>query len=198
MKSNNLHIIYLPGVGDSDPDLQRRVVSSWRLWGVESELLHVNWASNETWPDKLTRILSRVEELKSAGKNVALVGASAGASAAVNAYSARPTQISGIVLICGKLKNASDIGPKYTTANPALVDSVTASDASLRLLGADKKAKILTRRAFFDEVVTTKSDSIVEGARNRVSFTIGHAITIGFQLVFGAPSFIRFLKRQNT
>lgn len=195
--NKKLHVIYLPGVGDSDPVFQRRAVKTWKWWGVEAELLQVDWASEEPWSSKFKKITDRIDELTSAGKSVALVGASAGGSALISAYAARKNDIVGAVIICGKLKNATDIGSKYRNANPALVDAVTASDKASSSLNPTDRAKILTRRAFFDEVVTTHDDSIIEGARNRISPTLGHAITIAIQLVLGAPSIVRFLKKQN-
>ncbi len=157
----------------------------------------MNWAENAEWEAKIGSLLSRIDELKAGGKTVALVGASAGGSVVINAYTARKADIAGVVTLCAKLKNPSDIGPKYRNANPPLIDSVAGSEQSLKTLDAHDRARILTRRAFYDEVVTTKSDSIIEGARNQISPTLFHALTIGLQLLFGAPSFLRFLKRQN-
>ena len=195
--SKRLHVIYVPGVGDSDPEFQRWAVNLWKWWGVDSELFQINWAENAKWEARLRSLLSRIDELKAEEKSVALVGASAGGSAVVNAYAARKTDITGVVTLCAKLKNPSDVGPKYRDANPPLIASVTASDRALSAFEAEDRARILTRRAFYDEVVTTKSDSIVEGARNQISPTPFHALTIGLQLIFGAPGFLRFLKRQN-
>ena len=195
--SKRLHVIYVPGVGDSDPEFQRWAVNLWKWWGVDSELFQINWAENAKWEARLRSLLSRIDELKAEGKSVALVGASAGGSAVVNAYAARKTDITGVVTLCAKLKNPGDIGPKYRNANPPLIASVTDSDKALLAFDAEDRARILTRRALYDEVVTTKTDSIVEGARNQISPTPFHALTIGLQLLFGAPGFLRFLKRQN-
>lgn len=195
--SKRLHVIYVPGVGDSDPEFQRWAVNLWKWWGVDSELFQINWAENAKWEARLRSLLSRIDELKAEEKSVALVGASAGGSAVVNAYAARKTDITGVVTLCAKLKNPGDIGPKYRNANPPLIASVTDSDKALLAFDAEDRARILTRRALYDEVVTTKTDSIVEGARNQISPTPFHALTIGLQLLFGAPGFLRFLKRQN-
>lgn len=192
-----LHVIYVPGLGDSDPKFQRRAVRFWKWWGVDSELFQISWAEDVRWEIKFNLLLKRIDALKANGQKVALVGASAGGSAVINAYAARKNDITGVVIICGKLKNPNDIGPKYRNANPPLVSSVASSDQALKTLDAQDRARILTRRAFYDEVVVTKSDSIIVGAHNQVSPTIIHALTIAIQLVFGAPGFLRFLKRQN-
>jgi hypothetical protein len=62
-------------------------------------------------------------------------------------------------------------------------------------LTASDRARILSRYAVLDERVT-RQDSLVPGAHNRLSPTIGHVPTIAAQLILGAPSFLRFLKRQ--
>lgn len=188
----------MPGVGDSTPTFQKRLVKTWYWWGVEPELLQMNWASQESWSDKLSRLIKRIDELRAQGDRVALVGASAGGAAVICAFTERSQDIAGVICLCGKLKNARDIGQAYRQTNPSLVDAVEASDESLTRLGSRYRGRILTRRAFYDEVVTNSDDSQVEGARNRVSLTVGHAATIGLQLIFGAPSFLSFLKRDNT
>lgn len=195
--SKRLHVIYVPGVGDTNPEIQRWAVNLWKWWGVDAELFQIKWAENAEWQTKLASLLSRIDELKAKDKSVALVGASAGGSAVINAYAARKTNIAGVVTLCAKLKNPSDIGPKYRNANPPLIASVTDSDKALLAFDAEDRARILTRRALYDEVVTTKTDSMVEGARNQIIPTPFHALTIGLQLIFGAPGFLRFLKRQN-
>jgi len=42
-----------------------------------------------------------------------------------------------------------------------------------------------------------RSDSYIAGANNRVVPTIGHTFTIAVQILFGAPSFLSFLKAQS-
>lgn len=196
--SKKLRVIYIPGVGDTNPASQQWLVKTWQLWGVEYELLQMNWADETSWNFKFNRILDRIDELIAGGNHVALVGASAGGAAALSAYEAKKDQLAGVVLICGKLKKPSSIGPRYSNSNPALIDAVTASDEALKRLNPHDRDKIMTRRAIIDEVITTAEDSIVEGAHNRVIPTPGHSVTIATQLLFGAPIFLRFLKRQNT
>jgi ribosomal protein L18E len=194
--SSKLHVIYVPGVGDSNPVFQKRAVSLWRFWGIVPEFFQMNWADEIKWNIKFGRLISRIDKLTSEGKKVALVGASAGGAAVIAAYYERKEKLAGTVTICGKLKNAKNIGPKYRITNPALIDAITASDKAVKKI-SNQNNNILTLRAVFDEVVTTHDDSVISGARNRISPTFGHAITIALQLVFGPPYFIRYLKKQT-
>jgi hypothetical protein len=188
---NKLHVIYIPGLGDIKPDNQRKIVGFWRHYGVEPELFHMNWGDKEPWEPKFNKLLARIDKLSKDGK-VALVGASAGASAVINAYAARQDKIVGAVCISGKIHHPENIGDKYHKNNPSFITSAFEAPKSLEKIGLDNRKHILCRYALFDQVVTDR-DSRVAGARNRRSPTVGHVVTIGFQLIFGAPSFLRFL-----
>lgn len=125
--------------------------------------------------------------------SVSLVCASAGATAAINAYAARP-QITAVVSISGKINHPSAVGEGYKRKNPAFWESMQQTPASLDKLNAKQRGRILSIRAVADPIVPAR-DSIVQGAQNQVVPTIGHITTIATQLLFGAPYFLRFIKR---
>lgn len=190
-----LHVIYIPGLGDRKVSGQQRVVNSWHLWGVEPELFQVNWGDREPWAPKFQRLLARIDELSKQGKSVGIVGASAGASAAINAYAARNAQLVGVVCIAGKINHPETINKRYALHNPAFITSAAECQIALQTLKAADRRHILSRYAIFDGLLT-RSDSYVPGVYNRLSPSVGHTITIAAQIIFGAPSFLRFLKRQ--
>ncbi len=191
--SQNQHIIYIPGLGDTQVTWQRRAVSTWRLWGVKPHLFQVNWADGETFEPKMKRLLQLVDECAADGK-VSLVCASAGASAALPVFAARQEVISGVVCIAGKIHNPGAIGGSYRSKNPAFVEAAQlVADALLQL--KDRHGNILSIRSTFDPIVPAR-DSYLHGAHNKVTIVMGHAATIATQLLFGAPKFLRFLKQQ--
>ncbi|HVW23418.1 MAG TPA: hypothetical protein VHB51_02980 [Candidatus Saccharimonadales bacterium] len=190
-----LHIIYIPGLGDQGENKgQRWAVAHWLRHGVEAEVFQMHWADSEPWTAKFKRLLDRIDELTEQGKKIALVGASAGAGAVINAYAARQNKIVGCVLIAGKVNRPETIGPNYRKENPAFITSAYDCEKALSTLDAAARQRILSRFALIDETVY-KPDSRIPGARNRLSPTISHVGTIAFQLTLGAPSFIRWLKR---
>ncbi len=193
--TKQLHVIYVPGLGDKKVDGQRRAVNAWRLWGVEPELFQMNWGDKKPWLPKFQRLLARIDELSEQNKPVALVGVSAGASAVINAYAARKGKIAGVVCIAGKINRPQAIDQRYYVNNISFVTSAHDCEQALQTLTADDRARILSRFAALDLRVT-REDSRVPGAHNRLSPTIGHVLTIAVQLIFGAPSFLRFLKHQ--
>lgn len=190
-----LHLIYITGLGDARVSGQRLAVSTWRWWGVKAELFQMNWADKEPWPPKFERLLARIDELVSADKTVALVGVSAGASAVINAFAARKDVLVGAVIIAGKVNRPEAINPGHNTKNPAFVTSAQDCQPALASLDASDRQRILSRFALLDELVT-KSDSRIPGVHNRLVPSLGHFITIATQITLGAPSFIRFLKKQ--
>jgi len=190
-----LHLIYVTGLGDSNPRGQRLAIKTWRWWGVESELFQMNWADGEAWPLKFDRLLKKVEALKAAGKDVGLVGVSAGAGAAINVFAARKSQIIGCVLIAGKVNRPASIGDNYRRKNPAFVSSAQDVQVALSHLDNGDRDRILSRYAVADELVS-KADSRIPGTHNRLVPSVGHFFTIATQITLGAPSFIHFLKRQ--
>lgn len=192
--NKKLYLIYVTGVGDSNPNGQRKAVKTWRLWGVEAELFQMNWATNEPWETKFKKLLARIDLLTTQNKKVAIVGASAGAAAVINAYSARKDQLVGCVLIAGKVNKPEAIGRSYSKRNPALVEAVSQCQESLDNLDSSDRKRILSRYALIDEIVP-KSDSYIKGANNQVVFSAGHFLTIFTQMLLGAPSFIKFLKK---
>jgi len=194
--SSKLHCIYVPGLGANEPNGQQKAVDLWRWYGVEPELFQAGWSGRETWESKFNRLLERVDALHNQDTQVALVGASAGASAVINAYAARKDQIVGCVLIAGKVNRPESIGQRIIDEDPAFVVSAIACEKALEELDASHRKRILSIYSFADGVVT-RADSRVPGARNRIVFTPGHVNTIATQLVLGAPWFLGALRRNG-
>jgi dienelactone hydrolase len=191
------YVIYVPGLGDQRYKGQALLISTWRLWSVRPVLMRMEWDKGDAFAPKLQRLLDKIDELHAGGHKVSLVGASAGAGAAINAFAARKDTISAVVCISGKINHPEGIGDSYHKRNPAFVDSAYAVQASLdRLDFETDRTRIQSRYAIFDETVPTR-DSEVVGGHNKTVPSIGHAITIATQLLFGAPFFLRFLKKTS-
>lgn len=191
-----LHLIYITGIGDTSVAGQQKAVNTWHWWRVTAELFQVKWADGEPWEVKLTRLLVRVDKAIALGNDVALVGASAGAGAAINAYAARKDVIVGVVCISGKINNPEAIGDSYRRKNPAFITSAYDCPKALASLTATDRARILSRFAVADELVN-KRDSRIPGAHNRMVPTLGHIPSIAIQITFGVPSFVRFLRSRQ-
>jgi alpha-beta hydrolase superfamily lysophospholipase len=190
-----LHLIYVPGLGDHKVAGQEMLVRTWRWWGVTAELFQTGWADGEEWNPKFDRLLKQIDKAAASGKAVGLVGASAGATAVINAYHARQKEVIGVVLIAGKINRPHAISGSLIRKNNAFGAAAHSAFLALSELPKNERKHILSRYAVVDPIVPAV-DSHIKGARNRVVPSMGHAFTIASQLFFGAPSFIRFLKKQ--
>lgn len=188
-------VVYIPGLGDRKLRGQQFLVATWRWWGVEPIIFQMKWADKEPFAPKFARLLHLIDELHEQGKDISIVGTSAGATAAIHAFAARKEVVRGIVVICGKINRPETIGKAYRRKNPAFGEAADKVQFSLDTLDfKTDRSRIYARYAIFDELIPT-ADSKVTGARNQTVLGIGHAVTIATQLVFGAPSFLRFLQR---
>lgn len=189
-----LYILYIPGVGDDNTASQRLLISTWWLWGASAELFPMRWSNSEPWSAKQNRLLARITQLCAEHHDVAIIGSSAGAAAAVWAFAQLPQKLVGCVLIAGKTRRADTIGQPYAAKSPALVDAVRDAEWAIAQLSSKDKTRIQSRYAIADGVVL-HADSVVPGAHNHTALSIGHAWTIATQLVAGAPFYIHFLRK---
>jgi pimeloyl-ACP methyl ester carboxylesterase len=154
------------------------------------------WNDDEEFELKLTRLTDTIDRLYEKGHKISLVGASAGAGAVINAFAARKDKVSGVVLIAGWVNFPESIGAGYRRTNPAFVESSYRVQKSLDTLDFDvDRTRIQSRYAVFDESVSRRHSETI-GAHNKTVPSLGHAITIATQLLFGAPFWIRFLEKQ--
>ena len=191
-----LHLIYVPGLGDHKVAGQEKLIGTWPRHGVTYEMCQMNWATG-TWEPKLAKILAAIDSAVADGKDVGLVGASAGGCAVINAYAARKEVVTGVIVIAGKVNRPEIVGQKFKDTNSAFWTAIQATPEALANLNAAKRMNILSRRGLLDEMVFPL-DNNIPGAKNRVVPTIGHVGTIGSQLLLGAPSFIKFLRKLQT
>jgi dienelactone hydrolase len=194
-RTNKLHIIFVPGLGDARVTGQQRAVATWRLWGVHPELVQMNWADDEPWSEKLSRLINAIDSARGEGYDVALVGASAGGAAVMNAYAVRKEKICAVILISGKVLHPETIGKRVRKENPAFVTAAEECQIALATLKEKDLSRVQSRFALSDHIVPER-DSRLLGAENQRVLSGGHAFTITTQLLFGAPGFIRFIKRQ--
>ncbi len=173
-------VIFLRGLGDNRP-MTRGQAFLTKLWhclhGIELVFVRINWADQETLKSKLARITAAIDKLHSAGQTVSLIGISAGASAAFNAYGLRSTKINKLVFVCGKFRNPHRVGRRYYRKNPALRESLELSDQNYTKLTVADKAKILSIRPVFDELVPLQ-EMKVPGARSTTILATGHVPSI--------------------
>jgi pimeloyl-ACP methyl ester carboxylesterase len=203
--SQTHHVIYIPGLGDQDKtsyknifkaSLQKKLINGWQKLGVVPHYFAVGWSDSEPFEQKLKRLVDLIDSLSDAGTTVSLVGASAGASLALNGYMQRRHKISGVVFVCGELGSSANIRPSYFKNNPAFKGSMKQLDINLKRLNDTDKAKMLSIHPLYDEIVPIK-DTKIARVKNRHIISVEHALSIGLAMTIYKRIVINFLKQQS-
>jgi pimeloyl-ACP methyl ester carboxylesterase len=188
------HVIYVPGIAD---DLYHHglAVKIWRLYGVRGHCHVMPWLGQEGFEPKFQRLLGEINKYAEQGHKVSLAGASAGASAVLNAYVAQPSKINGVVLICPKINGPETVSKKTYRKNPAFKESLELLQINLpKLTTHDKATRIISYISPADGSIPY-AGSVIPGVPEKRLPAIRHGYAIIYALTLGVPSFIRFLKR---
>jgi pimeloyl-ACP methyl ester carboxylesterase len=189
--------IYIPGLGDSRARGQDKLPLLLKIFKVKGFYFPFGWdhrtASFEAKLNELSRLIG---SLTKDGYSVSLIVASAGASAALNAFAKNKDQIKSLSLICGKVNNLGAIHAIYYSKNPKFKESVEMLPLSLKKLDSKDRARILSIRPMIDPVVSPK-DTLVKGAKNFRSFSIGHSSSIAYHLTIGLLRIVQWIKKNS-
>jgi pimeloyl-ACP methyl ester carboxylesterase len=187
------HIIYVPGISD-DSYLQSTWVRLWRLYGVHGHLHEMPWLGKESFEPKFERLLSLIDQYKSEGHQVSLVGASAGASAVINAYVERKDDITGLVYVCAKILAPETVYDEIYAQNPAFKTSIYKLQDNLKKLIPADKAKMHSFYSPADTFVPHPA-TIIPGVRESRLPPIRHGRAVLFSVTFGAYRLLHPLKK---
>lgn len=187
------YAIYIPGILDDVYRIQSALVATWRLRGVRSHCHVIPWAGSEAWKPKFKRLLSEIDKYSAQGHRVSLVGASAGASAVLNAYLARRDKVSGVVYICAKINDPETVGAKTYAENPAFKTSLYRLQDNLPKLRAADKAKMLSLYSPADKTLSHAA-TVIPGVREKQLPRLKHGKAILYSLGPGAGTILEFLK----
>ena len=189
-----LHVIYVPGIADNIYHVQSLLVRTWRWSGVYGHCHEMPWLGPVSYDLKFQSLLDEIDKYSAEGHEVALIGVSAGASAVLNAYVARPDTIKGVVLLCPKINYPETVSQKTYARNPAFKESLHQLQGNLAKLTAHQKKRILMCYSPSDGTVPYEA-SVIPGVQERRLLSLRHPRAIIYGITFGAPSFLRFLKQ---
>ena len=174
-------VIVIPGLGSNM--VRNRIEAIVRRWERPNrpvQIFNSNWSSNESFDQKLSRLIKQVDGYK--GAKISVVAFSAGGALATSLLD-RSSNISKVILISSKIKGSNTIGVKYQKRASALIDAVKASENSIARLPASKKEKIICLKPIFDEVVP-KKDMCFEGVETKLTPFLFHVPSIAIALLF--------------
>lgn len=192
----NLFII--PGIGYT-VDWIKFLTRNWeRKYGIEPHVVDFNWmADSEKFPGRFERMGKYLDEDMKDGREISLLGISAGGSAVINLFYPRRNKIKKVVTICGRVRDPNV--RKMWNHKPEVLgvyeESVKLCEKNLDKLSDEYKEKIMTVRPYFDEVVPLRTMTI-EGARNERVNSAQHMVSIALSMSLYSKIIVDFLKNK--
>lgn len=153
----------------------------------------IPWAGEEAWEPKFQRLLKQIDYYADQGHQVSLVGASAGASAVLNAYAERADKIHRLIYICAKINAPETVSKKTYAENPAFKTSLELLQGNLKKLTAADKAKMHSYYSPNDGNVPYEA-TVINGVDETRLPALRHGRAILYSLSIGATNLMRFLK----
>jgi hypothetical protein len=190
MPESNLHtVIIIPGLGDDrsgSSAIITAATSHWKQAGLTILIHSVKWRNGEDFEPKLAKLLALIDKQAKKG-TVSLVGTSAGASMAFNAFCARHTLIHKAVNICGRLRAGDHMLrslDRMARTSSAFKQSVLQFEKNEPTLTKSQKSRLLTIRPYFGDELVPSDTAYLAGAQNRWIYTPGHGLSIILSLWF--------------
>jgi hypothetical protein len=181
------------GINDQKVRGQYLAIKTWRFLGIKPILFKMRWYLDEPLPVKLDELIKLIDEQAKIGR-VSLVAASAGASAAINAFALRPSTIHRVICLCGAIKGIEDIHPLTFEKNPAFKESIYLVPASLEKLDSSARSRILSLHPIKDSWVPVRN-TYIEGAKSGTMPVFGHVVGIMYGLLIGIFRAKRFIRK---
>lgn len=190
-------IIYVPGLGDRRLTNRQRGLDLWHFRNVMTEICPMKWYKREPWADKLSRLTDLINQRRSEGKSVTLIGESAGASAVMSLMTTQPELVDGAILLCGKFMHPDRVADSLYRKNPAFQTAMRESANGAPELTEHVRKKILNLHPLVDPVVPVR-ETKVRGIQNAYMPVAGHAISIIFALTLWSWRMVAFARKQCT
>ncbi|HSX15887.1 MAG TPA: hypothetical protein VLF40_03800 [Candidatus Saccharimonadales bacterium] len=187
------HVIYVPGITDDVRHVQGIAVRLWGLHGLHGHMHVMPWAGPGVYDAKHQALLAHIDMLAEKGYIVSLVGASAGASAVINAYVERLGTVAKVAYVTGKINHPETVRPQIYQENPAFKASLLRLQTNLAKLTADDKARMRSFYARDDRTVPYEDTRIPGVAEERLT-VLGHAWGIFSAVTIEFYRVARFLK----
>ena len=176
-------VIFVSGLGDSG-QFYRVVARWWRRKGFSAHAYVFGWDDYSTdFDEKFAKLLEYIDSLEG---EVALVGISAGGTAALNAFIARPKKIAKVAMVSSPFR-------LYGYTHKAMLESMARAKKAFKHLDAVQKARLLTITGWHDQVVPTDI-SVLDGVRRRRVLGFSHGSSIVMATLVTPGILKRFLR----
>lgn len=170
------------GLGD-DGKATALATVGWKKLELRPIVFVPKWENKEGLESKLAKLLEIIDK-ESKTEKIFLLGISAGASLAMNAFMQRLDRLEKLVSVCGRLRfgwSRDKIKRKLqenTLSYLAFRESVEMLEKNIKYLGKVDRRRIMTVSAKFGDEMIPRGTSQLPGAKNILIPTIGHLLSI--------------------
>ena len=184
----NIGYLYFPGLNNEEcnnvmPRLHERLMQRyWKSADMELEYVPIGWLSS--YDEIISIATKKVESMANQFDGVALIGASAGASLALNVFTEMSDKNIALIAMHGRLsegnylqsdrrslESAANLGSSYPAHS--FYDSVRLAELTIANLTDDEKHRMLILKQLTDRVVPLELMDIV-GIKSHRSIAFGH------------------------
>lgn len=184
MKSVTFLII--PGLNDLKPLTKWFYGWTERRWsrqGRQAVVCFVNWGDDQSYQEKLRIVEEKAAMAQRQGRQVILVGVSAGATLAVLSFARQRVRTAGVVTICGLLQLAPGDDQKVAFFSKSWFRAAQACQQMIGRLSDPQKKRIICAVPLRDSIVNPSRAQVSGAAVIRMK-SIGHLTSIFVALVF--------------
>ncbi len=170
----SIHIIYVPGFGGKYDWLRSLILRCWRFRNITAEMVPMDWG-NGTFTQKMDDINMAID--RASGKKVVLIGESAGGSMVVHALAHRPSDLHGVMTLCGKNILPETVDKHYIEYSPAFGVSMKNLNDSISNIHPHDRKRFVSLHPIYDPTVPVK-ETLLPGCRQKRVWLIGHVPVI--------------------
>jgi hypothetical protein len=178
--------ILVPGLWDQRPlfGWSYRAVGKWWRWhGMHTIFCPMKWVTTEPFAQKVKRLETCIQREQKEGREVVLVGASAGAAPAIVAFAKAGSQVWAVVLISG-LFTVTDADRQNTLyTKTSWFEGALDAEERVKELSANQRRHMLTLSPWRDNLIHPSREK-VSGARNTTVASKAHLPSVVIALVF--------------
>ncbi len=142
-----------------------------------------DWHSPEQYQEKVERIHQEIQQLIGQGREVVLVGVSAGATLAILAFAHNQKRVAGLITVCGFLRPAPGDEEKVELIDKSWYKAALASEKAIAGLTKAQKQQIICLTPIKDRVIRPEY-AFIPGAKRLNFWGIGHLQSIFVGLIW--------------
>lgn len=190
-------LIFTPGLGNSTLSYY---LFKWhfRNSNLDVRLVKMDWTDGENFEQKLNRLLSAIRRFREEGKQVSLIGISAGGTMAIAAFTESPGIINKVITVSSPIVTDGKEHPMLERQDrgiPIVKAALTKLHFALPQLTDEQKKRVMTFRPLYDFIVPPAC-TILEGAINIKMPVVGHTVSIRTPEWKYAKEIVEFINKQ--